>query len=93
MSCDLELALALVAFGNAFVSTPPAGAGELLAPPLEPLLLAKMWLSWVGAMLAIRRLADCYDASGRQEDAASLRRRLQQLEQEVDRMKRQVGSR
>lgn len=90
MACELETAVAVVAFGNAVASTPGAALGEVV-PPAEPLLLAKMWLSWAGALFAIKKLADCLDEHDRGEDAESLRRRMRQVEEEVEKMKRRVS--
>jgi hypothetical protein len=89
MACELEIGVAAVAFGNAVASTPSAALGEIV-PPAEPLLLAKMWLSWLGALFALKKLADCFDESGRGEDAASVRRKVQRLESEIEMIKQRL---
>jgi hypothetical protein len=89
MACDLEKGLAALALANAVISTPGAALGEIV-PPAEPLLLAKMWLSWLGALFALKKLTDCLEENGQGEDAASIRRRVQRLENEIDSIKQRI---
>jgi hypothetical protein len=67
-------------------STPGAAFGELV-PPAEPILLAKMWLSWFGLVFALKKLADCLEENGQGEDAESVRRRLRRVEEEMEKIK------
>lgn len=89
MACDFEKVIALAAFANAVASTPSAAFGEVV-PPAEPLLLAKMWLSWLGCLFALKKLADCLEENGRGEDAESVRRRVRRLEEEMEKLKQGV---
>jgi hypothetical protein len=89
MACELQKLAAIVALGNAIASTPGVAVG-VVAPPLEPLIAAKMWLSWVGVLIALKFLSDCLEQNGRQEDAASLRREVDKLRREMDEIKRKA---
>jgi hypothetical protein len=89
MACELQEVAVFVALGNAVASTPSAALGNL-APPLEPLLAAKMWLSWAALLVAIGSLSKCFDENGRQEDAEALRREVERLRQELESLKQRV---
>jgi hypothetical protein len=89
MACDLEKGLAVLAFANAVASTPGAAFGELV-PPAEPILLAKMWLSWLGLVFALKKLTDCLEENGQGEDAESVRRRLRRVEEEMEKIKQGI---
>ena len=52
MACELQGVAAAVALGNAVASTPGVAFG-VVAPPLEPILALKMWLSWAGLLVAL----------------------------------------
>jgi hypothetical protein len=86
MACDVEKGLAVLAFANAVASTPGAAFGEVV-PPAEPLLLARMWISWFGLVFTLKKLADCLDENGQGNDAESVRRRLRRVEEEMDKIK------
>ena len=45
MACEIQIIGVVVALGNAIASTPGVAFGAV-APPLEPALALKMWLSW-----------------------------------------------
>jgi hypothetical protein len=89
MACDLEKGLAVAAFANAVLSTPGAAFGEVV-PPAEPILLAKMWLSWLGLLFVLKKLADCLEENGQGEDAESVRRRLRRVEEEMEKIKQRI---
>jgi hypothetical protein len=89
MACEAQGVALVVAFANAVSSTPSAAFGAV-APPLEPALGLKMWLSWLGVLLAGKLLADCLDQNGRGADAATLRQELDRLRQEMDDIKGKV---
>ena len=89
MACELQKIAAAVAFANAVASTPGVAFGTV-APPLEPLLAAKMWLSWVGALVALGSLVKCLDDAGRHQDAESLRREIDKLKGEMETIKNSV---
>lgn len=89
MACELQGAATVVALGNAVASTPGVAFGAV-APPLEPLLALKMWLSWLGLLVALKFLADCLDQNGRGQDAATLRQEIDNLRREMDDLKRRT---
>ena len=89
MACELQGVAAAVALGNAIASTPGVAFG-VVAPPLEPLLALRMWLSWAGLLVALALLAKCLDENGRHEDAESVRREVERIKQEVARLKQRV---
>jgi hypothetical protein len=89
MACELQGAALLVTLGNAFASTPGI-AGGVVAPPLEPALVLKMWLSWAGVLVAMGVLSKCLEDNGRHQDAETLKREIVRLRQELDSLKQQV---
>ena len=89
MSCELQKVATAVALANAVASTPGVAVGAV-APPLEPLLALKMWLSWAGLLVALSTLINCLEENGRHEDAESLRREQEKLRREVEELKRRV---
>ena len=89
MACEVQGVAAAVALGNAVASTPGVAFGAV-APPLEPLLALKMWLSWLGVLLALKFLADCLDQNGRGADATTLRREIDRIREEVNNLKRRT---
>ncbi|MFH9859551.1 hypothetical protein [Streptomyces sp. NPDC017202] len=89
MACELQKIATAVALANAVASTPGVAFGAV-APPLEPLLAARMWLSWVGALVALGSLAKCLDDAGRGQDAESLRREIDKLKGEMETIKNGV---
>jgi hypothetical protein len=89
MSCELQKVATAVAMGNAVASTPGVAFGTV-APPAEPLLLAKMFLSWVGLLIAMRVLSQCLEDAGNHHDAESVGRAVDKLKDEMDEMKRRL---
>jgi hypothetical protein len=89
MACEIEEGLTAAALVNAIISTPGVAFGAV-APPLEPLLALKMWLSWAALLFALKKLSDCLEQSGRHEDAESVRREVERLRREVDDLKQRV---
>ena len=87
MSCEIQKIATAVALGNAVVSTPSVAFGAV-APPAEPILLAKMWLSWAGLLIALEFLSKCLEEAGNQRDAESLNQAINKLKGEIDEMKR-----
>lgn len=87
MSCELQKVATAVALGNAVASTPSVAFGAV-APPAEPLLLAKMWLSWAGLLVAMGFLAKCLEDADNQRDAESVNQAINKLRGEMDEMKR-----
>ena len=87
MSCEIQKVATAVALGNAVASTPSVAFGTV-APPAEPLLLAKMWLSWAGLLIAMTFLAKCLEDAGNQQDSESVNRAIDKLRREMDEMKR-----
>lgn len=90
MSCELQKVAAAVALGNAVVSTPSVAFGAV-APPAEPILLAKMWLSWAALLIAMSALGKCLDDAGNQRDAESVGRAVNRLKDEMDEIKRRCA--
>jgi hypothetical protein len=89
VACEIQEVAAAVALGNAIASTPGVAFGAV-APPLEPLLALKMWLSWAALLVAIGLLLDCFEQNGRHQDAESLKREQERLRQEIERLKQRV---
>jgi hypothetical protein len=87
MSCEIQKVASAVALGNAVVSTPGAAFGAV-APPAEPMLLAKMWLSWAALLVALGYLARCLEDTANQHDADSVNQAIKKLRGEMDEMKR-----
>ena len=87
MSCEIQKVAAGVALGNAVISTPSVAFGAV-APPAEPLLLAKMWLSWAGLLIALSVLAKCLEDAGNSRDAESVSQAVDKLKREMDDVKR-----
>ena len=87
MTCELEKVVTAVALGNAVASTPSVAFGAV-APPAEPILLAKMWLSWAGLLIALGFLAKCLENAGSQRDAESVNQAINKLKGEIDEIKR-----
>jgi hypothetical protein len=91
MSCEFQKAATAIALGNAVISTPSVAFGAV-APPAEPVLLAKMWLSWAGLLLAMGALAKCLEDVGNQRDADSVNDAINKLRREMDEVKRRCTS-
>ncbi|MFE9834205.1 hypothetical protein ACFYP4_03490 [Streptomyces sp. NPDC005551] len=89
MACELQKVATAVALGNAVASTPGVAFGAV-APPLEPLLALRMWLSWAALLVALSTLITCLEENGRHEDAESVRRELERLRREVEELKSRV---
>lgn len=89
MACEIQEVACVVALGNAVASTPGVAFGAV-APPLEPILALKMWLSWAGLMVSIAFLIKCFEDNGRQADADALRREAERLRAEVEALKQRV---
>lgn len=89
MACEVQKVAIAVAFGNAVASTPGVAFGTV-APPLEPLIAAKMWLSWVGVVVALGFLSKCLDEAGRHQDAETLRQEINKLKSEMESIKNSV---
>ncbi|MFE5942792.1 hypothetical protein [Streptomyces sp. NPDC056480] len=89
MACELQKVAVAVAFGNAVVATPGVAFGTV-APPLEPLIAARMWLSWVGVVVTLGLLAKCLDDAGRHQDAQTLRQEIDKLKGEMESIKNSV---
>jgi hypothetical protein len=89
MACEVKGVALIIACANAVSSTPSAAFGAV-APPLEPALAAKMWLSWLGVLVAMKVLADCLDENGRGADAATLRREMDEFRREMNDIKSRV---
>lgn len=89
MACEVQSGGLVVAIAAVVSSTPGVAFGAV-APPLEPVLAAKMWVSWLGLLLAVKLLADCLELNGRGADAATLRRDLDELRREMDDIKSRV---
>jgi hypothetical protein len=86
MACEVLGVATAAALANAIASTPGVAVGAV-APPLEPLLALKIWLSWVALLIAMKGLANCLEQNGRHEDAESVRVEVERLRQEVDDLK------
>ncbi|RUW81726.1 MAG: hypothetical protein E5W38_01995 [Mesorhizobium sp.] len=89
MTCEIQEVAVAVALGNAVVATPSVAFGAV-APPLEPALALKMWLSWAALLVAISFLIKCFEDNGRQQDAETLKRELDRLRQELESLKQRV---
>ena len=89
MACEVQAGGVFIAVVTAVSSTPGVAFGTV-APPLEPLLAAKMWLSWLALLFALKALSDCLEQNGRGEDAETVRREIDQLRREMDDLKRRV---
>lgn len=89
MACEIQEVALFAAFGNAVASTPGVAFGAV-APPLEPALALKMWLSWTGVLVALGFLSKCLEDNGRAQDAATLKREIEQLRQELASFKQRV---
>ena len=89
MACEVQTGGALITLANAVSATPGVAFGTV-APPLEPVLAAKMWLSWLALLFALKALSDCLEQNGRGEDAKTLRREIDRLRGEMDDLKRRV---
>ena len=71
MSCEIQKVATSIALGNALLSTPSAAFGAVV-PPAEPILLAKMWLSWAGLLVAMAFLSKCLEEADNHHDAESV---------------------
>ena len=89
MACELQKIAVVVALGNAVASTPGVAFGAL-APPLEPALALRMWLSWAGLLVSIGFLSKCFEDNGRLEEAESLKREQERIRQELEILKQRV---
>ena len=89
MACEIQKVAVAVALGNAIASTPGVAFGAV-APPFEPLLALKMWLSWAALLVALGFLSKCLEESGRQDEADAVKREVDRLRQEIDSLKQRV---
>lgn len=89
MACEVQKVAVAIALGNAVVATPGVAFGAV-APPLEPLIALKMWLSWAALLVALGFLSKCLEESGRQSEADAVKREVERLRQELDALKRRV---
>ncbi len=89
MACEIQKIGVVVALGNAIASTPGVAFGAV-APPLEPALALKMWLSWTALLVALGFLSKCLEDNGQQQDAESLKREIDRLRQELESLKQRV---
>jgi hypothetical protein len=89
MACELQEIAVAVALGNAVASTPGV-AFRAVAPPLEPALALRMWLSWAGLLVSIGFLSKCFEDNGRLAEAESLKREQERIRQELAILKQRV---
>ncbi|CAM5277734.1 hypothetical protein GCM10010222_67800 [Streptomyces tanashiensis] len=89
MACEIQKVAAAVAAVNAVASTPGAAFGTVV-PPLEPLLAVRMWASWFALLIALGSLAKCLEDAGQGQDAATLRREIDRLKGEMEKIKQTV---
>ena len=89
MACEIQKVGVGIALVNAVASTPGVAFGAV-APPLEPALALKMWLSWAGLLVAIGFLSKCYEDNGRLAEAESLKREQVRIRQELEILKQRV---
>ncbi|TGT77950.1 MULTISPECIES: hypothetical protein [unclassified Mesorhizobium] len=89
MACEIQKVSVVVALANAVASTPGVAFGAV-APPLEPALALRMWLSWAGLLVALGFLSKCLEDNGRQEEAEAVKREVGRLRQELDTLKQRT---
>ncbi|GAB3171101.1 hypothetical protein GCM10027162_12070 [Streptomyces incanus] len=89
MACEAQKITTAIMLGNAVASTPGVALGAV-APPLEPLLALKMWLSWAGLLVALSTLITCLEENGRPSDAEIVRREQERMRRELDELKSRV---
>ncbi|OXM68466.1 hypothetical protein CF165_13220 [Amycolatopsis vastitatis] len=61
-----------------------------VAPPLEPLLALRMWLSWAALLVALGFLIKCLEENDLGDDAAKLRQEQERLRRELESLKQRV---
>ncbi|WP_143268562.1 hypothetical protein [Amycolatopsis vastitatis] len=89
MACEIQKVGAAVALGNAIAATPGVAFGAV-APPLEPLLALRMWLSWAALLVALGFLIKCLEENDLGDDAAKLRQEQERLRRELESLKQRV---